>query len=75
MTNPLDDADEPFALTPDAAPEPGPAVPSAIDAIIDRWFVDTFHNRGFDVDLFNSFTQAKSNLKQQIAAVMAGKDV
>jgi uncharacterized membrane protein len=68
----IDEDDEPIAL---AAPSSGAALPPRVDALIDVWFVDTFHNRGLDVEAFNAVYEAKAVLKQKLAAVLAGKDV
>ena len=33
------------------------------DAVVDRWFADTFHNLGLEVELYNRFFAAKESLK------------
>lgn len=68
----------PVVAVPEPAPPvapSGPALSPALESVLNQWFVDTFHNRGFEVELSNAFTKSLDNLKQKIAAVMAGKDV
>lgn len=47
-----------------AAPEP-----SANDVLVERWFVDHFHNvPGLSTHLFNRFRTAADDLKAQLRA-------
>lgn len=46
---------DPPALTPDS------------DAIVDAWFVETFHNIGLDTPSFNRFRAAADRLKARLA--------
>jgi len=51
------------------AVRPIPPVPSRFDAVVDRWFVETFHNIGLQTELFNRFRAAADALKREIAAL------
>lgn len=54
-------------LPPEAAVELVSAAP-ATDALVDAWFVETFHNQGFDAPLFNRFRAAADELKRRLRA-------
>jgi len=45
-------------------------VESPGDKIIEQWFVETFHNRGLDVTLYNHVFAAKEILKTRLAALV-----
>lgn len=47
-----------------AAPPP----PAPTDALVEQWFVETFHNRGFDVTTFTHFRAAADRLKERLRA-------
>jgi len=48
--------------------------PSATDVLVDEWFIETFHNLGLDVQLYNRFYAAKDSLKARLAALTATKE-
>ncbi len=53
--------------TPMTAPPPADVcTPSPTDVLVDAWFVDTFHNRGFDAPQFNRFRAAADDLKARL---------
>lgn len=37
------------------------------DAVVDAWFVETFHNIGLDAPAFNRFRSAADDLKRRLA--------
>lgn len=43
--------------------------PSPADAIIERWYADSFHNLGLPTDLQNRFHVAKERLKSLLACL------
>lgn len=49
---------------------PQPAPPPATDEIVDKWFVEHFHNHGplIPVELTNHFIEAKNKLKKLLAS-------
>lgn len=44
------------------------AAPRPSDAIVEAWFVETFHNRGLHVEDFNHFRRQVDALKARLAA-------
>lgn len=40
------------------------------DELVEQWFVETFHNCGLDVTLYNRFAAAKNSLKTRLAALV-----
>jgi hypothetical protein len=50
----------------EVAPAPSPA-----DAVIDKWFVETFHNSitSRNTEIFNYCQSAKEDLKRRLAAL------
>jgi hypothetical protein len=56
-------AAEPLAAAPVSAP-------SDADALVDLWFIETFHNQGFiTTPQFNRLYAAKENLKERLSAM------
>lgn len=47
-----------------------PAAP-VTDAVVEEWFVETFHNIGLDQHLHNRFRDAAGKLKARLASVVA----
>lgn len=39
------------------------------DAIVDRWFNDSFHDRGIQTDFYNIVLAAKEDLKKRLKEV------
>jgi hypothetical protein len=44
--------------------------PSPVDAIVEEWFVQTFHNRGLDEQLYNLARRQTDVLKARLAAAL-----
>lgn len=42
--------------------------PTATDAMVEAWFVETFHNLGLPGELFNRFRRAADDLKARLRA-------
>jgi hypothetical protein len=40
--------------------------PTATDLLVETWFVETFHNQGYDAPLFNRFRAAAEVLKARL---------
>ena len=57
--------------TPDPTPTTSeqPAGPSPVDAIVETWFRETFHNRAIDPDETNRLIAAKDRLKVLLRGV------
>jgi hypothetical protein len=55
-------AAEPLAAAPVSAP-------SDAAALVDLWFIETFHNQGFHTPQFNRLYAAKENLKERLSAL------
>ncbi len=50
---------------------PGAAEPDlATDALIEEWFIHTFHNIGLGTEAYNRFYRAKDELKARIRAAL-----
>ncbi len=49
-----------------AIPDPPSLIPDS-DAVVDEWFVETFHNIGLDAPAFNRFRSAADELKRRLA--------
>ncbi len=47
-------------------PDPPKLTPDS-DAIVETWFVETFHNIGLDAPAFNRFRSAADDLKRRLA--------
>lgn len=47
-------------------PDPPAPAPES-DAVVDAWFVETFHNIGLDTPSFNRFRAAADLLKARLA--------
>ena len=43
--------------------------PNVADAMVDHWFIETFHNRAIAPDEFNRLTAAKDRLKTLLRGV------
>jgi hypothetical protein len=52
----------------------GPVIPPELDALIEEYHVETFHNRGFDAPLYNHFRAATNQLKVRLAAFLTNKE-
>jgi hypothetical protein len=52
------------------------ASPTATDLVVDRWFLETFHNHGpaLPVELFNHFRAATARLKERLNAALTTKE-
>lgn len=51
-----------------------PKLPSEVEAVIEEYHVDTFHNRGYDTTQYNHFRAATEKLKVRLAAVLTSKE-
>lgn len=40
--------------------------PSKTDAVVDRWFSETFYDRGIQTETFNMLLAAKEELKKRL---------
>lgn len=61
----MDEADIPSTSAPALEPRAVEA-PAPTDAIIETWFVETFHNQGLDAPLFNRYRAAADALKVRL---------
>jgi hypothetical protein len=42
-------------------------VVNAADVVVEKWFIDTFHNRGISGEEYNRLVAAKNDLKARLA--------
>ena len=64
----------PPAAEPSGTIAPGPALAVVVLAEIDRWFIETFHQRGIEVSEFSHYRAQADALKARLVAALSDKE-